>query len=81
MPTPVEVVDASLERAALNAEVYDSAVRWVGLRFYRRDFGGMDWPAEAAARRDAAVNQPTESDFYEALNGTLALLGDSHTHA
>lgn len=60
VPTPVVVADGSAERAALNSRVYDSAVNWVGQRFYKRDFGGVDWRAETAARREAAVAQPTE---------------------
>lgn len=81
IPTPVQVEDGSAAREALNARVYDSAVRWVGMRFYKRDFGGIDWVGEAAARREAAVVQPTEQDFYRALNETLGLLGDRHTNA
>lgn len=81
IPTPVQVEDGSPAREALNARVYDSAVRWVGLRFYKRDFGGVDWAGEAAARREAAVVQPTEREFYRALNETLGLLGDRHTNA
>ena len=81
LPTPVEVADGSSDRTALNARVYDTAVRWVGAMFYKRDFGGVDWAGESAARRDAAVAQPTESEFYVALNETLDLLGDRHTTA
>lgn len=81
VPTPVVVADGSAERAALNSRVYDSAVNWVGQRFYKRDFGGVDWRAETAARRESAVTQPTERDFYRALNETLNLLGDRHTNA
>ncbi|MGV9008641.1 S41 family peptidase [Brevundimonas sp.] len=81
VPVPVVVPDASPERLALNTRVYDSSVRWVSQRFYKRDFGGIDWPGEAAARREAAIGQPTEADFYRALNETLDLLGDGHTSA
>ena len=81
VPTPVVVADGSAERVTLNSRVYDSAVNWVGQRFYKRDFGGIDWRTETAARREAAVAQPTERDFYRALNETLNLLGDRHTSA
>lgn len=81
VPTPVAVADASPERLALNIRVYDTSIRWVAQRFYKRDFGGIDWPADAAARREAALAQPTEEDFYRALNETLDLLGDGHTSA
>jgi carboxyl-terminal processing protease len=81
VPTPVVVPDASPERRALNTRVYDASIRWVTQRFYKRDFGGIDWPGEAAARREATIAQPTEEDFYRALNVTLDLLGDRHTSA
>lgn len=81
VPVPVQVADGSAERTALNARVYDSAVRWVGQRFYKRDFGGVDWAGEIVARRDAAVAQPTETAFYGSLNETLGLLDDRHTNA
>ena len=81
LPTPVEVADGSVERTALNTRVYDTAVDWVERLFYKRDFGGVDWRAETAERRDDAIARPTETAFYEALNGTLNLLGDRHTRA
>lgn len=81
VPPVVEVSDGSAERAALNARTYDAAVDWVSRRFYRRDFGGIDWRGEAAARRERAVAQTDETGFYRALNETLTLLGDAHTRA
>lgn len=81
IPATVRVADGSAERAALNAEVYDAAIGLVTRRFYRRDFGGLDWPARAAALRDEAIVQPDERGFYRALNTTLALLNDRHTTA
>ncbi len=81
LPTPVEVADGSPERTALNTRVYDTAVQWVETLFYKRDFGGVDWRGETAQRRDDAIARPTETAFYEALNGTLNLLGDRHTRA
>lgn len=80
-PPVVEVADASPAREALNARTYDAAVRWVARRFYKRDFGGVDWAGETAARRAAAVAQPDEASFYGALNATLDLLNDPHTTA
>lgn len=81
LPRVVQVPDGSSERMALNAAVWDAAIPLVARRFYVKDYGGIDWPAEASARRDSAVAQPTEVEFYAALNETLALLGDSHTFA
>lgn len=81
VPPVVEVADASPEREALNARTYDAAVRWVSRRFYKRDFGGMDWAQETATRRAEAVAQPDETSFYRTLNATLDLLNDPHTTA
>lgn len=81
LPIVVPVPDRSPERMALNAAVWDAAIPLVARQFYLKDYGGIDWPTEASARRDAAVAQPTEVEFYAALNETLALLGDNHTFA
>lgn len=81
LPTVVSVVDGSVDRAALNARVYDAVVDKVSASFYRKDFGGIDWIGEADARRAAVVAQPDEIGFYRVLNETLALLDDSHTSA
>lgn len=81
VPPVVEVADASPEREALNARTYDAAVRWVSRRFYKRDFGGVDWGQETATRRAEAVAQPNEASFYRVLNATLGLLEDPHTTA
>ncbi len=81
IPKPVVVADGSAQRATLNAEVYDAATALVARRFYQDDFGGQDWPAEVARRRDTVVAQPDEPSFYRALNEALGLLGDAHTRA
>ncbi len=81
LPRVVTVANGSTERAALNEQVWDAAIPLVARRFYLKDYGGIDWPVEAAARRDGAVAQPDEVTFYAALNETLALLDDRHTRA
>lgn len=81
LPTVPTVEDGSAERAAMNARVYDTAIEAVVRRFYKRDFGGVDFRAEAAARRPAALAAPTEAEFYTVLNQTLGTLGDRHTSA
>ncbi len=81
IPSPVVVADGSTERTALNTAVYDAAVALVTRRFYRRDFGGLDWPSQAAGLRETAIARPDETEFYRALNTTLALLDDPHTNA
>lgn len=80
-PPPVVVPDSSVERRALNEQVYDAATDWVGQLFYRADFNGVDWPAAAARRREEAVAQPDEFAFYDALNEVLEVLDDRHTNA
>lgn len=80
-PTPVVVADRSPERRALNEQVYDEATRWIGRLFYRSDFGGVDWDALTAARREAVVAQPDEFAFYDSLNAVIEALDDRHTNA
>jgi carboxyl-terminal processing protease len=81
LPAVVSPPDGSPERLAMNARVYDAVVRTVRLTFYDETFNGVDFRAEAAARRAEAIAQPDEARFYEALNETLELLGDGHTQA
>ncbi|WGM46970.1 hypothetical protein KOAAANKH_01844 [Brevundimonas sp. NIBR10] len=79
LPPPVVVADASPERAALNARTYDAAVGWVEKLFYAKDFHGVDFAAEAAARRAEAIAQPDEAGFYGALEALVDKLDDDHT--
>ena len=81
LPKIVAVEDGSAQRRALNADIYDRTVRTILDRFYDPTFHNIDFAAEAAARRSAAVDQPTERDFYLSLNDLLGLLDDSHTAA
>ncbi|WP_395649797.1 S41 family peptidase [Brevundimonas sp.] len=79
LPPPVVVADASPERAALNARVYDAAVGWVEKLFYAKDFHGVDFAGEAAARRAEAIAQRDEAGFYGALEALVDKLDDDHT--
>ncbi|MGV9008642.1 S41 family peptidase [Brevundimonas sp.] len=72
--------DGSPERAALNARVYDAAVRYVNRLFYDPNFGGVPFREEARARRAAAIAQPTSEAFHRELKQLLNLLGDGHTY-
>lgn len=81
IPDIVAVADASPARRALNVRVYDAVVEMVGERHYQRKLGLVDWPAEAATRRAAVVDQADEVGFYGGLNGLLGVLGDRHTAA
>ncbi|RZJ29971.1 MAG: hypothetical protein EON85_05900 [Brevundimonas sp.] len=80
LPPPVQVADGSPERAALNGRVWDAAVNYTERLFYKRDFGGVPFPQEAATRRPAAVAEANEDGFYARLTELLDLLDDDHTH-
>lgn len=71
--------DGSPERAALNAEVYDAVVRYTERLFYKPDFGGVPFEAEARSRRAEAVAQPTSDGLHVELTELLNLLDDDHT--
>jgi carboxyl-terminal processing protease len=79
VPPPVVVADGSPERRALNARVYDAAVGYVAEHYYDRDLRGVDWAGEAAARREAAIAEPTEQGFYARMHPLFDLLDDRHT--
>lgn len=79
VPPPVVVADGSEARRVLNGQVYDAAVQHVADRYYDRDLRGVDWAGEAAARREAAVAEPTESGFYGRMYPLFDLLDDRHT--
>ena len=80
LPPPVQVADGSPERAALNGEVWDAAVRYTERLFYKPDFGGVPFVQEASIRRPAAVAAVNEDQFYARLTELLDLLDDDHTH-
>lgn len=80
LPTPIVVADASPERAALNAEVFDAVADWVERLYYDPRIGGHDWDALTARYRDTAISQPTEADFYRRLEQMLDELDDRHTN-
>ncbi len=79
VPPPVAVADGSAERRALNARVYDAAVDHVARHYYDGDHRGVNWAGEAAARREATVSAPTETDFYARMHPLFDLLDDRHT--
>lgn len=81
-PVAVRPADGSSQRAELNTHVYDAAVSYIGRLFlYRKDFNGVDFAAQARARRGAAVSSTNEADFYAHLGDLLSLLEDDHTYA
>lgn len=75
------VPDGSPQRARLNARVYDDVVARVLRDFRDPDFGGVDFAAEARARRANAIAASDELTLYDRLNRLLGLLDDSHSGA
>src|SRR5690606_32734831 len=75
------VPDGSPQRARLNARVYDDVVARVLRDFRDPDFGGVDFAAEARARRANAIAASDELTLYDKLNRLLGLLDDSHSGA
>lgn len=79
-PTPIVVADASPERAALNARIYDLAAAQVERLYYDRGMGGLDWPALVQANRPSALAATDEAGLYRSLSGLLNELEDRHTN-
>jgi carboxyl-terminal processing protease len=81
VPEVAAVADASPERLALNAEVYDRVVEAVSKQHYQREELGPHWLEQAAEERAEVIASPDEVGFYRGLNAVLAELGDKHTNA
>ncbi|TDK21078.1 hypothetical protein E2F46_15380 [Luteimonas aestuarii] len=81
LPPAEQPPDASPERAALNARVYDATVRHVDRLFYRKDFDRAGFAGEARAQRDDALAQVDEADLYATLGTLLKRLDDDHSYA
>jgi carboxyl-terminal processing protease len=81
VPDVAAVADASPERLALNARVYDLVVEAVSEQHYQREERGPHWLEQATEKRAAIVASPDEVSFYRGLNEVLAELGDKHTNA
>lgn len=80
-PTPAAVADASPERAALNAEVFDAAIAQVDRLYYDPAKLGDDWAERSAAVRGEAVAAENEIRLYRVLDDFLETLEDRHTNA
>lgn len=81
IPDVVAVADASPERLALNAQVYDLVVGEVADRHYQRDERTPRWLQQAAGKRAEVIASVDEARFYTGLNEVLSDLGDKHTNA
>lgn len=84
-PAPHVPLDAlppsQVDRATRNMRVFDRAWSLVTDRHYDPKLQGVDWPAAAAAFGPQAAAATDKTSLYAAINGMLALLKDSHTHA
>ena len=81
VPDVAAVADASPERLALNAQVYDLVVNEVAERHYQREEVAPHWREQAAEKRAEVIAGVDEAGFYTGLNAVLADLGDKHTSA
>ena len=81
VPDVAAVADASPERLALNAQVYDLVVNEVAERHYQREEVAPHWREQAAEKRTEVIAGVDEAGFYTGLNAVLADLGDKHTNA
>ena len=69
------------ERAEHNLRLFDSVWSTVDRKYYDPGFHGVDWRAAASSFGPQATAAADETALYEAGNGMLDLLGDSHTSA
>ena len=81
IPEATIVADASPERLALNAQVYDLVVKAVAERHYQREELAPRFLEQAARRRTEIIANVDETGFYTGLNAVLSNLGDKHTNA
>jgi carboxyl-terminal processing protease len=81
IPEVAAVADASPERLALNAQVYDLVVQEVAERHYQRAELASHFLEQAAGKRTQVIASVDEVGFYTGLNAVLADLGDKHTNA
>lgn len=79
LPSAVVVPDASPEREALNAEVFDTVVSLVDRLYYDPRMGGRDWTALTGRYRSDVLAQTTEPGLYRSLETMLKELDDRHT--
>ena len=81
VPDVAVVADASPERLALNAQVYDLVVDKVARSHYQREERASRWLQLATEKRPVVIASANEAEFYAGLNAVLADLGDKHTIA
>ncbi|HVU24365.1 MAG TPA: S41 family peptidase [Opitutus sp.] len=69
------------ERTALNAQVFDRAWQLVDDKYFDARFRGVDWRAQCARYRPAAVKAQDDAELYRVLNDMCGELKESHLTA
>jgi carboxyl-terminal processing protease len=69
---------ANVQRAALNADVFDTTWRLVNEKYFDPQFRGVDWAAMRAKYRPAAIAAADEAALYTVLNRMCGELRESH---
>lgn len=78
---PAGLTDLQVGRAEGNLRLFDSVWATVDRKYYDPGFHGVDWRATAVTYGSRAAAAADETALYDAVNGMLDLLGDSHTRA
>lgn len=76
MPLPAEASN-SVSRAA-REETFRAVWETVRDRYFDPAFGGLDWDAVGRETKPKAINAPSDEAFYDALQGMVDRLGQSH---
>lgn len=63
----------------IGERVFDQVASTVAVRYYDRNFHGLDWRAVVAAYRPRVIAAQSTPERYHVLSQMLAQLGDSHT--
>jgi carboxyl-terminal processing protease len=63
----------------IGERVFDQVVSTISVRYYDRDFHGLNWRAVVASYRPRVVAAGSTRERYLLLSEMLATLGDSHT--
>lgn len=63
----------------ISQRVFDEVTSTIGVRYYDRDFHGVDWLRLVAYYRPKVIASRDEAERYGLLQQMIARLGDSHT--
>jgi len=79
-PAP-RVTPGAARRAEANLRVFDTVWDLVNRKYFDAKLQGVDWNAAALEYGPKAVAAADDDQLYEAINGMIGRLKDSHTHA